>query len=532
MPENIVVGDDAKAIADFLAKYSGSQKQVTRRDADQALDEIRRARAARRARPQAHPRGPGRRRAPRSRAAASGAGRGDRRAGRALTRSGARRRPRRGPARRAEGALGGVRRGQGARRGRTGAARGDAGAERAGQATAEQARARRSGSTSSSRACRTCPTRAPPTARRTSRCARRRAAELSLRAARPPRAGGADDRHGRAARNLSGSRFAYLRGDLVMLELALVALGAGEAPRQGLRTGDPAGARARARALRDRLPARHRAADLRARRRTSCSSSAPPRWRSPRCTTTRSSTPRRCRCATPASRRASAARPARPARTRAASSACTSSTRSRCSASSRPRSRRPSTSGSSRSRRRSSASSGCPTASSTSPSRDLGNSAAKKYDCEAWLPSQERYRELTSCSNTTDYQARRLNIRMRGGGAGSGKGTQTPHTLNGTAVAVGRTIVALLENGQQADGERRAARGARAVRGASAHRVTVVARCVGQSWTAGARRRTVLSVHRASLDFCSAIAIVYILIRTVYTMAHNTAKRQSTFYAV
>jgi seryl-tRNA synthetase len=84
---------------------------------------------------------------------------------------------------------------------------------------------------------------------------------------------------------------------------------------------------------------------------------------------------------------------------------------------------------------------------------DLGNSAAKKYDCEAWLPSQERYRELTSCSNTTDYQARRLGIRMRGDrGAGAGKGTQTPHTLNGTAVAVGRTIVALLENGQQEDG--------------------------------------------------------------------------------
>jgi seryl-tRNA synthetase len=78
---------------------------------------------------------------------------------------------------------------------------------------------------------------------------------------------------------------------------------------------------------------------------------------------------------------------------------------------------------------------------------DLGNSAAKKYDCEAWLPSQERYRELTSCSNTTDYQARRLGIRVR-----AEKGTRTPHTLNGTAVAVGRTIVALLENGQQADG--------------------------------------------------------------------------------
>jgi len=78
---------------------------------------------------------------------------------------------------------------------------------------------------------------------------------------------------------------------------------------------------------------------------------------------------------------------------------------------------------------------------------DLGSSAAKKYDCEAWLPGQGRYRELTSCSNTTDYQARRLNIRMRADGR-----TQSLHTLNGTAVAVGRTIVALLENGQRADG--------------------------------------------------------------------------------
>jgi seryl-tRNA synthetase len=78
---------------------------------------------------------------------------------------------------------------------------------------------------------------------------------------------------------------------------------------------------------------------------------------------------------------------------------------------------------------------------------DLGASAAKKYDCEAWLPSQSRYRELTSCSNTTDYQARRLNIRARGE-----RGNETVHTLNGTAVAVGRTLVALLENGQRADG--------------------------------------------------------------------------------
>lgn len=80
---------------------------------------------------------------------------------------------------------------------------------------------------------------------------------------------------------------------------------------------------------------------------------------------------------------------------------------------------------------------------------DLGASAAKKYDCEAWLPGQGRYRELTSCSNTTDYQARRLEVRYRPEGA---KKPETLHTLNGTAVAVGRTIIALLENGQQDDG--------------------------------------------------------------------------------
>jgi seryl-tRNA synthetase len=79
---------------------------------------------------------------------------------------------------------------------------------------------------------------------------------------------------------------------------------------------------------------------------------------------------------------------------------------------------------------------------------DLGASAAKKYDCEAWLPGQGRYRELTSCSDTTDYQARRLDIRFR---PAEGK-PATVHTLNGTAAAVGRTIIALLENGQQDDG--------------------------------------------------------------------------------
>jgi seryl-tRNA synthetase len=81
---------------------------------------------------------------------------------------------------------------------------------------------------------------------------------------------------------------------------------------------------------------------------------------------------------------------------------------------------------------------------------DLGASAAKKYDTEGWLPSQQRYRELTSTSNTTDFQARRLDIRYRP--AGPKAKPETLHTLNGTAVAVGRTIIALLENGQQEDG--------------------------------------------------------------------------------
>jgi seryl-tRNA synthetase len=78
---------------------------------------------------------------------------------------------------------------------------------------------------------------------------------------------------------------------------------------------------------------------------------------------------------------------------------------------------------------------------------DLGSSAAKKYDIEAWFPSQDAYREVTSCSNTTDYQARRLKVRMRGE-----EGNRVVHTLNGTAVAVGRMILAILENFQQKDG--------------------------------------------------------------------------------
>jgi seryl-tRNA synthetase len=80
---------------------------------------------------------------------------------------------------------------------------------------------------------------------------------------------------------------------------------------------------------------------------------------------------------------------------------------------------------------------------------DLGAPAAKKFDCEAWIPSQGRYREVTSCSNTTDYQARRLGSRYR---APDGESPEAVHTLNGTATAVGRTIIALIENRQEADG--------------------------------------------------------------------------------
>ncbi|MGB2952931.1 MAG: serine--tRNA ligase [Gaiellaceae bacterium] len=77
---------------------------------------------------------------------------------------------------------------------------------------------------------------------------------------------------------------------------------------------------------------------------------------------------------------------------------------------------------------------------------DLSAAAAKRYDIEAWFPSQERYREITSCSNTTDYQARRLEIRYR-----SDRGVQPVHTLNGTA-ATGRWALAILENFQREDG--------------------------------------------------------------------------------
>jgi seryl-tRNA synthetase len=79
---------------------------------------------------------------------------------------------------------------------------------------------------------------------------------------------------------------------------------------------------------------------------------------------------------------------------------------------------------------------------------DLGSAAAKKYDIEVWLPGQNRYRELTSCSNYVDYGARRAQTRVR-----REAGTiEVLHTLNGTATAIGRTLIAIMENGQQVDG--------------------------------------------------------------------------------
>lgn len=80
-------------------------------------------------------------------------------------------------------------------------------------------------------------------------------------------------------------------------------------------------------------------------------------------------------------------------------------------------------------------------------SGDLGSSASRKFDCEAWIPTQGKYRELTSTSNTTEFQSRRLSIRLR-----DENGTRPLATLNGTLCAVPRTIVAILENHQQADG--------------------------------------------------------------------------------
>ena len=247
--------------------------------------------------------------------------------------------------------------------------------------------------------------------------------ELRLRAARPPRdrhRAGAD-RHGGRRPGVSGSRFAYLKGDLVLLELALVRFAHRARPR----------ARATSRSSRRSWSARRRSYgtgflpgdrdqiyeipkdELFLAGTSEVAAGRPARRRDPR-------RRRRCRCATRASRPASAARPAPPAATPAASSASTSSTRSRCSRSS---SRRESAAEHERLlaiEERILAELEIPYRVVNVAAGDLGAPAAKKYDCEAWIPSQGRYRELTSCSNTTDYQARRLVV-------GIGPPTANPH---------------------------------------------------------------------------------------------------------
>jgi seryl-tRNA synthetase len=80
---------------------------------------------------------------------------------------------------------------------------------------------------------------------------------------------------------------------------------------------------------------------------------------------------------------------------------------------------------------------------------DMGFASAKTYDIEVWLPSQKTYREISSCSNTEAFQARRANIKYRPGGTGK---ADFVHTLNGSGLAVGRTLIAILENYQQKDG--------------------------------------------------------------------------------
>ena len=246
------------------------------------------------------------------------------------------------------------------------------------------------------------------------RCARSARARVRLRAARPPR-----DRH-RAGPDRHGGRRPPLRLALRLPEGRPGAARAGAGPlrdragpRRGARAGGAAGPGPRRGAGGDRLPARRPRPDLRdpqgralPHRHLRGGAGRPARRRDPR-------RRRRCRCATAASRPASAARPAPPAATPAASSASTSSTRSRCSRSSSP-------SESAAEHERLLAIEERILSELEIPYRvvnvavgDLGAPAAKKYDCEAWIPSQERYRELTSCSNTTDYQARRLGCRYR-----------------------------------------------------------------------------------------------------------------------
>ena len=256
-------------------------------------------------------------------------------------------------------------------------------------------------------------------------------------------AGGGIDME-RGAR-VSGSRFVYRKGDFALLELALYRFALDRLVAKGFvpvlppvlvrETGD----------VRHRLPADRRGQHLPRRARRALPDrhvrggpGRPAHGRDPR----GDELPLRYAGYSTSFRREAGAA----GRTRAACSASTSSTRSRCSSSAAPRTRR-------RWHERLLAIEeelvgelGIPYRVVNVAAGDLGASATKKYDIEAWFPAQERYREITSTSNTTDYQARRLDIRFRRDGK-----PELVHTLNGTAVTA-RALLAVLENFQEEGG--------------------------------------------------------------------------------
>ena len=227
---------------------------------------------------------------------------------------------------------------------------------------------------------------------------------------------------------VSGARFYFLKGVGARLEMALLALAMDKAiaagfvplitphPRQGRGDGGrglPRPPRRRGLPARGRRPLPHRHLGGRPRRL--------PRRRDPRPGSA-------ARSGMPGSPPATDGRPAPTARTPAASSACTSSTRSRCSSTAGPRTRLPSTGACSSMEKDMLATIEVPYRIIDTAAGDLGGPAARKFDCEAWVPTQGRYRELTSTSNCTTFQARRLGTRSRGE-----RGNEVAATLNGTS---------------------------------------------------------------------------------------------------
>ena len=313
-----------------------------------------------------------------------------------------------GAARRAERRLQGDRRRQAARGGRCAGDRGDgAGGRARARAVGPGERGQGAARPGSERAAQPPRSRPPPTGHRAAGGGRG-----GPRRTRPPRAGRRADRHGVGGAGVGLALRLPARATLCCWSWRWCASRwSARAPRASSRWCRRcwcARARCSAPAFCPTPSSRSTAWPT-----TSCTWWAPRRWRWPRCTPARCSTPNGCRCATPASRPAFGARRARRARTRAASSACTSSTRSSCSRSWSPSSRLDEHERLLAIEEGILRELGIPYRVVDIAVDDLGASAARKYDCEAWLPGQERYRELTSCSNTTDFQARRLDVRWR-----------------------------------------------------------------------------------------------------------------------